>query len=82
MAEYAYNATVFSAICQLALLSVIADKSTVWSAIGYNMRSQLIRIQGNLKSNRYIGENLEPGMMSYVQATPEAILSMTMPSHM
>ena len=31
----------------------------VWSAIGYNMRSCLLRIEGNLNSNRYIREALQ-----------------------
>ena len=30
----------------------------VWDAIGYNMRSRLLRIEGNLNSNRYIIEVL------------------------
>ena len=30
----------------------------VWDEIGYNMRSRLLRIEGNLDSNRYIREVL------------------------
>ena len=41
----------------------------VWGAIRYNMRSRLLRIEGNLNSNRYIREVLQP----LLQATPHAI---------
>ncbi|KAJ8881398.1 hypothetical protein PR048_017879 [Dryococelus australis] len=39
----------------------------VWGAIGYNMQSRPLRIEGNLNSNRYIREVLEP------EANPHAI---------
>ena len=45
----------------------------VWDAIGYNMRSRLIRIEGNLNSNCYIREILQPDVLSLLEATPHAI---------
>ena len=45
----------------------------VWGAIGYNIRSRLLRIEGNLNSNRYIREVLQPEILSLFQATPHAI---------
>ena len=45
----------------------------VWAAIGYNMRSRLLRIEGNMSSNRYIKEVLQPEVLPLLQATPHAI---------
>lgn len=45
----------------------------VWGAIGYNMRSRLLRIEGNLNSNRYIREVLQPEALPLLQAAPHAI---------
>ena len=45
----------------------------VWGAIGYNMRSHFIRIEGNLNSNRYIRQVLQPKILPLVQATSHAI---------
>ena len=45
----------------------------VWGTIGYNMRSRLLRIGGNLNSNRYIREVLQPKVLLLLQATPHAI---------
>ena len=45
----------------------------VWGAIGYNMRSRLLRIEGNLNSNCYIREVFEPEVLPLHHATPHAI---------
>ena len=45
----------------------------VWVAIGYNMRFCLLRIEGNLNSNRYIREVLKPEVLPLLHATPHAI---------
>ena len=45
----------------------------VWGACGYNMRSCLLRIEGNLNSNRYIREVLQPKVLILLQATAHAI---------
>ena len=45
----------------------------VWGAIGYNMRSRLLRIEGNLNSNCYIREILQSEVLTLLQATPHAI---------
>ena len=45
----------------------------VWGAIGYNIWSHLLCIEGNLNSNRYIREVLQPEALPLLQATPHAI---------
>ena len=45
----------------------------VWGAIGYNMRSRLLRIEDDLNTNRYIGDVLQPEVMPLLQATPHGI---------
>ena len=45
----------------------------VWGSIGYNMRSRLLRIEGNLNSNCYIREVLQPEVLPLLQASPHAI---------
>ena len=45
----------------------------VWGAIGYNIRSCLLHIEGNLNSNRYIREVLQFEVLPLLQATPHAI---------
>ena len=50
-----------------------APSVMVWGANGYNMRSRLLHIEGNLNSNRYIREVLQPEVLPLLQATPYAI---------
>ena len=45
----------------------------VWGAIGYNMRSHLLPIHGNLNSKQYIKEVLEREVLPHIQATPHSI---------
>ena len=45
----------------------------VWGATGYNMRSRLLRIEGNMNNNCYIREVLQPEVLPLFQATPHAI---------
>ena len=45
----------------------------VWGTIGYNMRSRVLRIEGNLNSNCYIMEVLQPEILPLLQAIPHAI---------
>ena len=53
----------------------------VWGAIGYNTRSRLLRIEGNLYSNRYIREVLLPEVLPLIQALHMPYFSRTMPGH-
>ncbi|GFW21640.1 alpha-soluble NSF attachment protein [Trichonephila clavipes] len=46
----------------------------VWSGIGYNSRTPLVRIAGTLNSQRYISEVLEPVVLPYLQGLATAIL--------
>ena len=45
----------------------------VWGAIGFNMRSCLLRIEGNLNSSRYMREVLQTKVLPLLQPTPHAI---------
>ena len=45
----------------------------VLGAIGYNIRSHLLHIEGNLNSNRYIREVLQPEVLPLLQATRHGI---------
>ncbi|GFX27959.1 uncharacterized protein TNCV_773441 [Trichonephila clavipes] len=46
----------------------------IWGAILYHERSNLLRIEGNLDSNRYIHEMLQPEVVSFLQGIPGAVL--------
>ncbi|GFW28319.1 transposable element Tcb1 transposase [Trichonephila clavipes] len=45
----------------------------VWGAISYNGRSNLLRIVGNLNSNKYVHEVLQPEVVPFFQGIPGAI---------
>lgn len=45
----------------------------VWGAISYHGRSNLLRIEGNLNSNRYVREVLQPEVVPFLQGIPGAI---------
>ncbi|GFX65614.1 transposable element Tc1 transposase [Trichonephila clavipes] len=45
----------------------------VWNAISYHGRSNLLRIEGNLNSNRYFREVLHPEVVLFLQSIPGAI---------
>ncbi|GFY21076.1 transposable element Tcb1 transposase [Trichonephila clavipes] len=45
----------------------------VWGGIGYHSRTPLVRIAGNLNSQRYISEVLEPVVLPYLQGLATAI---------
>ena len=45
----------------------------VWDEIGYNIRSRLLRTEGNLNSNRHIREVLQPEGLPLLQTAPHAI---------
>ncbi|GFV79435.1 transposable element Tcb2 transposase [Trichonephila clavipes] len=45
----------------------------VWGAIAYHERSQLLRIEGNLNSTRYINEVLQPQAIPFLQGLPRAV---------
>ena len=45
----------------------------VCCAIAYHGRSQLLRIVGNLNSNRYINEVLQPQALPFLQSFPGAV---------
>ena len=43
-----------------------------WGAISYDGLSSLFRIEGNLNSNRYVREVLQPVLVPFLQGIPEA----------
>ncbi|GFW77175.1 transposable element Tc1 transposase [Trichonephila clavipes] len=45
----------------------------VWGDVSYQEQSQLLRIQGFFKCNRYTREVLEPKVVSFLQGIPGAI---------
>ncbi|GFV75172.1 hypothetical protein TNCV_3190211 [Trichonephila clavipes] len=45
----------------------------VWGAISYHGRSNLLLIEGNLNSIRYVSEVLQPEVIPFLQDIPEAI---------
>ncbi|GFW71042.1 hypothetical protein TNCV_191331 [Trichonephila clavipes] len=45
----------------------------IWSAISYQGRLNLLRIESNLNSNRYISEVLQPEVVSFLRGVPGAI---------
>ncbi|GFU13726.1 transposable element Tc1 transposase [Trichonephila clavipes] len=45
----------------------------VWDAISYHGRSNLLRIKGNLNSNRYVREVLHPEVVLFHRSIPGAI---------
>ncbi|GFX64377.1 transposable element Tc1 transposase [Trichonephila clavipes] len=53
--------------------SGITPKVMVWGAISYHVRSNLLRIEGNLNRNRYVREVLQPEVIPFLQGFPGAI---------
>ena len=53
----------------------IIERPELWSGapIAYHGRSQLLRIVGNLNSNRYIIEVLQPQALPFIQSLPGAV---------
>ncbi|GFU76613.1 hypothetical protein TNCV_1272621 [Trichonephila clavipes] len=45
----------------------------VWGVISYHGRSNLLRIEGNLNSNRYVHEVLQSKVVPFLQDIPGAI---------
>ncbi|KAJ8878498.1 hypothetical protein PR048_019076 [Dryococelus australis] len=54
----------------------------VWGAIGYNMRSKLLGIEGNLNGNCYTREVLDTQVLPLLQASPHAIFQQYNVHHM
>ncbi|GFX17110.1 transposable element Tc1 transposase [Trichonephila clavipes] len=48
----------------------------VWSAISYHGRSNWLRIEGNLISNRYVREMLQSEVVPFLQRIPGAIFQL------
>ncbi|GFX97626.1 transposable element Tcb2 transposase [Trichonephila clavipes] len=59
--------------CVIERHSGLTPGVMVWGAISYRGRSNLLRIEGNHNSNRYVHEVLQPEIVSFLQDIPEAI---------
>ncbi|GFU38713.1 transposable element Tc1 transposase [Trichonephila clavipes] len=60
--------------CVIERHSGLTPEVIVWGAISYPGRSNLLRIEGNLNSNRYVHEMLQPDVVPFLQGIPGAIL--------
>ncbi|GFV22429.1 transposable element Tcb1 transposase [Trichonephila clavipes] len=54
----------------------------VWGAISYHGRSNLLRIEGNINSRRYVREGLQPEVVPSFKASLEISFSRIMHAHM
>ncbi|GFU72656.1 transposable element Tc1 transposase [Trichonephila clavipes] len=59
--------------CVIERHSDLTPAVIVWGAISYHERSNLLRIEGNLKSNRYVVEVRQPEVVPVLQGMPGAI---------
>ncbi|GFX62330.1 transposable element Tcb1 transposase [Trichonephila clavipes] len=59
--------------CVIERHSDLTPGVTVLGAISYNGRSNLLRIEGNLNSNRYVRELLQPEVVPFLEGIPGAI---------
>ncbi|GFT59901.1 transposable element Tc1 transposase [Trichonephila clavipes] len=59
--------------CVIERHSGLTAKVIDWGAISYPGRSNLLRIEGNLNSNRYVREVLQPEVIPFLQCIPGAI---------
>ncbi|GFW33521.1 transposable element Tcb1 transposase [Trichonephila clavipes] len=59
--------------CVFERHSGLTPRVMVWDAILYHGRTNFIQIEGNLNSNRYGREVLQPEVVSFLQGIPGAI---------
>ncbi|GFX84998.1 transposable element Tcb2 transposase [Trichonephila clavipes] len=59
--------------CVIERNSGLTTGVMVWDAIPYHGRTNLLRIEGNLNSNRYVREVLHPEVVHFLQSIPGAI---------
>ncbi|PRD20878.1 UNVERIFIED_CONTAM: hypothetical protein NCL1_53375 [Trichonephila clavipes] len=71
-----------NAAFQSALSKDIEPGVMVWKAISYHGRSYLNRIEGNLNSNKYIHEVLQPEVVPFFKAFLKLSFSQIMRRHM
>ncbi|GFX48573.1 uncharacterized protein TNCV_584711 [Trichonephila clavipes] len=64
--------------CVIERYSGLTPGVLVWGAISYYGRSNLLRIEGNLNSNRYVREVLQPEVFPFLQDIPGAIMHVHM----
>ncbi|GFU45385.1 transposable element Tc1 transposase [Trichonephila clavipes] len=59
--------------CVIKRRSGLTPGIMVWSAISHHGRSNLLQTEGNLNSNRYVREVLQPEVIPFLQDIPGAI---------
>ncbi|GFU54371.1 transposable element Tcb1 transposase [Trichonephila clavipes] len=59
--------------CVIERHSDLTPRVMVWGAISYHGRCNFVRIEGNLNSNRYVCEVLQPEVVLLLQGIPGAI---------
>ncbi|GFU63773.1 hypothetical protein TNCV_3321701 [Trichonephila clavipes] len=59
--------------CVIERHSDLTPGVMVWGVISYYGRSNLLRIEGNLNSNRYVHEELNPEFVPFLYGIPGAI---------
>ncbi|GFX57356.1 transposable element Tc1 transposase [Trichonephila clavipes] len=59
--------------CVIERHSGLTPGVMVWDAILYHGRSNLLRIEGNLNSNRYVRDVLQPEVVPFLQDMPGVI---------
>ncbi|GFW00433.1 transposable element Tc1 transposase [Trichonephila clavipes] len=59
--------------CVISRHSSITARVMVWGVISYHGQSNLLRIEGNLNSNRCVREVLQPEVIPFLQGPPGAI---------
>ncbi|GFY00585.1 transposable element Tcb1 transposase [Trichonephila clavipes] len=59
--------------CVIERHSGLTPGVMVWDVISYHGRSNLLRIEGNLNSSRYVREILQPEVVPFLQGIPGAI---------
>ncbi|GFT37230.1 disintegrin and metalloproteinase domain-containing protein 33 [Trichonephila clavipes] len=60
--------------CVIERHSGLTPRVMVWGVISYHERSNLLRIEDNHNSNRYVREVLQPDVVPFLQGMPGAIL--------
>ncbi|GFX43424.1 transposable element Tc1 transposase [Trichonephila clavipes] len=59
--------------CVIVKHNGLTPKVMVWSAILYHGRSNLLRIEGNLNSNKYVHEVVHPEVVPFLEGIPGAV---------
>ncbi|GFT49991.1 hypothetical protein TNCV_1635351 [Trichonephila clavipes] len=73
IAAFMLDAMPENTVFKSRLLNDIIPGVMVWGMISYHGQSNLLRIEDNLNSNRYVHEVLQPKIVLFFQGIPGAI---------